>query len=92
VIDTVLHKERIGSRNLCNSIDDLPDGTFVTNDGVNAYLVWKKNLFLWTPGGYLKAKRTDVGFFPAKVLTPPSIVRSFAAGYPMTVHPSAFAP
>ena len=89
VIDAVLHGERLGSHQLSSSIDELPDGTFVTNDGVNAYLVLKRKLFLWTPGGYLKAEGTNLNF-PVNVLTSASVVRSLAAGYPVTIHPSAF--
>ncbi len=89
VMNVVLSKERLGSRNYCNSIHDLPDGSFVTNDDVEAYLVLKKELFLWTPGGYLNENRTKFNF-PARILTPASVVRSLAAGYPVTIHPSAF--
>src|SRR5512145_420522 len=42
-IDAVLHRERtaidVQQRRICYALDDLPDGTFVTDDEVNAYLV-----------------------------------------------------
>jgi len=88
VIDTVLHKERIGSRKLCYSIDKLPDGTFVTNDDVHAYLVLKNNLLLWTPGGYLRESVANIGS-PVRILTPASVVRTLLAGYPVAIHSSA---
>ena len=43
VIDAALHIERMATstppRTLCSSIDDLPDGTFITDDEQTAYLV-----------------------------------------------------
>ena len=88
VIDTVLHRERLGSSSLCGSIDELPDGAFVTNDTANAYLVLKKKIFLWTPGGYLKANTSKIEF-PVHVLTPSSVIESLKAGYPAAIHFSA---
>jgi hypothetical protein len=72
-----------------DSLADLPDGTFLTPDGQAAYLVLKGRLLLWTPGGYEPAPRSPRPF-PATVVTPASIVRMLAAGYPVSIHPSAF--
>ncbi len=91
-IDAILHQERIAPgaqpRKLCGSLDDLPDGIFVTNDEEHAYLVLKDNVLLWTPAGYER----QAGYaltYPARVLTPASVVRTLAAGYPVRLHPSA---
>jgi len=87
VIDTALHNERLGSRQYRESIDDIPDGTFITDNEKDAYLVLGKQLLLWTPAGYEHSKRHNVTF-PARILTPASIVRSLEAGYPVTIHPT----
>ncbi len=46
-LDAILHQERIAASSqahwFCNSIENLADGTFVTDDEQNAYLV-QKNL------------------------------------------------
>lgn len=88
VIDAVLHRERLGPKAICNSTDELPEGAFVTDNGVDAYLVLKKGLLRWTPAGYEPEKRPDINF-PVEVLTATSVVRTLAAGFPVTFHPSA---
>ena len=92
VIDAVLHHERtaidVEPRRLCHSIDDLPDGTFVTHDEQTAYLVLDQRLWQWKPDGYQRAAAGSVDA-PLRVLTPASIVRALAAGYPVNIHPSA---
>ncbi len=91
-IDAVLHQERmaagIPSRRFCNSAGSLPDGSFVTTDEKNAYLVWRKQLLLWNPAGYERPAKRAINF-PARVLTPASVVRALAKGYPVGIHPSA---
>ena len=89
-IDEILHGERIGMRKSCIFPDGLPDGTFLSDDGSTAYLVLKGELLRWTPGGYEMVNTAAINF-PAKILTPPSIVRALIAGYPVDIHPSAFA-
>ena len=89
-IDLVLHAERLDGRR--KRIDrtpyrSLPDGTYVTLDG-RAWLVWDDALFAWTDGGYGETRRRPRSG-DADVLTPRSIVRTFAGGYHPTVHPSA---
>jgi hypothetical protein len=86
-IDRHLHIERTGRRSVGRSINDLPDGAFVSENGRDAYLVWKKQLLLWTPGGYM-APMTKIAF-PITVLTPPSVVNTLNAGYPCGIHASA---
>jgi hypothetical protein len=82
-IDTVIHDERITpageKRTYTERLDTLPDGTFVAIDQT-VFLVKGDKLFPWNPDGY--------GFpvdRPADqvvtVLTPPSIVNAFCAGY-----------
>ena len=89
-IDGILHEERIGSGNFCFSLAGLPDGTVVTENGLTAYLVLERKLVRWTPGGYETARSLGINF-PITVLTPTSIVRALEAGYPVNIHPSAFA-
>jgi hypothetical protein len=92
VIDSVLHRERTAitaePRGLHHPIDDLPDGTFITNDEQTAYLVFDHQLLHWKPDGYQRAAE-DIVATPLRVLTPASIVRALSAGYPVNVHPSA---
>jgi len=96
VLDRFLHVERTASgakgrgvRGRCESVSGVPDGTFLTGDEQNAYLVLRGRLLLWTPAGYEPAPRR-LRLFPATVVTPPSVVRMLAAGYPVGIHPSAF--
>jgi hypothetical protein len=92
-LDEALHRERTATsgraRRPCDVLDTLPDGTFVTTDGETAYLVLGNRLLQWTPYGYehLPAR---VLRDPVRMLTPSSVVRTLAAGYPVGIHPSAF--
>ncbi len=92
VVDAVLHQERmvasVQSPRFCNSAGSLPDGSFVTDDEENAYLVLKKQLLRWGPAGYERPAKRAINF-PARVLTPASVVRTLAKGYPAGLHPSA---
>jgi hypothetical protein len=92
VMDAAIHQERTapkdhGNRS-CDSIEDMPDGVFVTDDDRTAYLILGGGLLRWTPGGY--ERPTSPLQFPMRVLTPASIVRTLAAGYSADIHPSAF--
>ena len=93
VIDTVLHRERTATsrdaERVYHTADNLPDGAFVTNDEKTAYLVLKNQLLCWSPAGYEDPPERSFRF-PARMLTPLSVVRAFAAGYPVSIHPSAF--
>ena len=73
----------------CDSIQDLPDGTFVTDDEQFAYLVLKNQLLRWHPAGYEHPPARTIRY-PVRLLTPGSVVRTLAAGYPVNVHASAF--
>jgi len=91
VLDAALHLERTADstvRGLCYSIEDLPDGAFISDDGQNAYLALKGQLLYWTPGGYEK-HGVHIVHYPARILTPASVVRTLLAGYPVGIHPSA---
>ncbi len=92
-LDAILHQERIVASNqahrYCNSIEDLPDGAFVTDDEQFSYLVLRNQLLRWSPAGYEQPPVSDIRY-PVRVLTPTSIVRTLAAGYPSNIHSSAF--
>ena len=91
-LDSALHGERLTPERTKRTFDvtlgSLPDGTFVTFDGVEAWLVLRGALRRWSFGGY-DASRTLDPRTPAQVLTPPSVVRAFDAGYRPSVHPAA---
>lgn len=91
-IDAALHAERLATgapqRIFCNSIDDLPDGVFISADEQTAYLVLNHQLLRWNPAGYEGAAQQAINY-PARVLTPASTVRALAAGYPVLIHASA---
>jgi hypothetical protein len=92
-LDTVLHQERIATSSqghrFCNSIENLPDGVFVTDDEQTAYLVLGNQLLRWSPAGYDHPPLRTISY-PVRVLTPASVVRTLAAGYPVDIHSSAF--
>ncbi len=87
-IDAVLHGERFASskrlHELPMKIEQLPDGAMV-QAGEDSFLIVKGRALLWSPSGYRKAKG---GIGDAKLLTPPSAVRAFAAGYRPVLHRS----
>jgi hypothetical protein len=93
-MDNQLHAERIApdrsKRTFSARIDQLPDGVFVTLEASSggAYLLWRRSLLAWSPGGYHKRlplpKKKEV-----LVLTPKSTVAVIRAGYVPEAHPSA---
>ncbi len=91
MIDAALHQERTATdpaaRHICASRDELPNGTFISDDERNAYLILNGQLLHWSPDGYERTVQSIR--FPARILTPTSIVRTLAAGYLVTFHPSA---
>jgi hypothetical protein len=91
VLDLAIHQERtatINGKRSRVSIEKMPDGVFVTDDEHNAYLVFARQLLRWSPAGY---ERPTVALqYPARVLTPASVVRALTAGYPAGIHASAF--
>jgi len=88
-IDAVLHRERLASAKklhpLPKPIEKLPDGTMV-QAGDDCFLIAGGKPLVWSPSSYRAVKRdlTDAG-----LLTAPSIVRAFAAGYRPVLHGSA---
>jgi hypothetical protein len=88
-IDAVLHRERFASSGrlhpLPAALENLPDGTMVQAGG-DSFLIAQGRALKWSPAGYAKAARVPVD---AMLLTPPSTVRAFKAGYRPLLHPSA---
>lgn len=88
-IDAVLHRERFASSKklhpLPTRIDELPDGTMVAA-GDDGFLIAQGRALKWSPAGYTKA---TFAADRAMLLTPPSTVRAFAAGYRPMLHPTA---
>lgn len=90
-IDAILHQERLTERREKRvyqaPLADLPNGTFITLDAA-AFLVWEKSLLRWSPAGYVEIQ-SKPGETVVNVLTPPSVVKTLAAGYVPEIHPSA---
>ncbi len=89
-IDRVLHDERLEGRRkrmLRAPFSSLPDGAYVAVDE-RAWLVWRGDLLAWSDTAYAE-RRPIPPRATAVVLTPPSVLALFAAGYPVAVHPSA---
>lgn len=82
-IDDILQKERIDSHKSKvtyeENIEKIPDGSFVLIDN-NPYLIYGKQLYLWTPFGYGKGMGLP-NTNRITVLTPKSVVKTFRAGY-----------
>jgi hypothetical protein len=89
-IDTVLHRERLerGKKRL-HALpmppQQLPDGAMI-QAGAESYLIKQGRVLLWSPGGYRRAQNDISG---AMLLTPPSTLRAFSAGYRPVLHESA---
>ena len=91
-MDAVLHRERLdkGKKRLHPlpmRLDDLPDGAMV-QEGAASFLIARGRAFRWSPGGYSK---TEAPLKQALLLTPPSTLRAFTAGYRVVLHPTASA-
>jgi hypothetical protein len=89
-IDAVLHRERLDGRKkrlhaLPTRLEKLPDGTMVAS-GETSYLIAGGKALQWSPAGY---RTTSGPINDAMLLTPPSTVRAFSAGYRPVLHPSA---
>lgn len=88
-MDATLHRERFASSKklhpLPMKVEKLPDGTMV-QDGGDSFLIAQGRALLWSPAGYTLAARA---LDHAMLLTPPSTLRAFAAGYRPLLHPSA---
>jgi hypothetical protein len=93
-IDDQLHSERLApsrERRLHEArYASLPDGAFVI-DGGRACLVSGSRLLVWSPAGYLAARKRPK-HAAAAVLTPPSLLALLSSGWAPLVplmHPSA---
>jgi hypothetical protein len=88
-IDAVLHRQRFASgrrlHRLPMPVERLPDGAIVQTGG-ESFLIVHGRALKWSPAGYSRAERLPDD---AMLLTPPSTVRAFAAGYRPVLHPSA---
>jgi hypothetical protein len=88
-IDAVLHRERFASAKrlhpLPSALEKLPDGTMV-RAGEESFVIAQGRVLKWSPAGY---RKVEGAIKDAKLLTPPSTVRAFAAGYRPMLHPSA---
>jgi hypothetical protein len=91
IIDLRLHNERLAGprakRTYRADLGDLPDGTYIVEDG-RAWLVLGKTLLAWSDVGYTE-RRARPAHREVDVLTPPSTVAVLTAGYRVAVHPSA---
>lgn len=88
-MDAVLHAERLdgrAQRTWHADVATLPDGTYVSVDGI-ARIVWHDQLVAWSDEGY-RDRQPRPAHRDVEVLTPPSIVAVFKAGYGTGVHPS----
>jgi hypothetical protein len=90
-MDAQLQQDRLegrsGKRTYQADITALPDGVFIVRDG-EPWLLWQSALHHWTPGGYDR-RQPRLGAEIVTVLTPAATVRTIAAGYAPTVHPTA---
>jgi hypothetical protein len=90
-MDDVLHAERLdagrGKRTYTERLSRLPTGVMVA-DAADACLVFDGALLPWAPEGY-GPPRSRSGAEELRVLTPRSIVRVVAHGYPVALHGSA---
>jgi hypothetical protein len=91
-IDAVLHRERLANRKkrlhqLDGPVEVLPDGAMVQAGG-ESYLILEARALRWSFAGYRAA---DVELVDAQLLTPPSTLNAFRAGYRPVLHVSAAA-
>jgi len=89
-IDPVLHRERLADGKkrlhpLPMRWEQLPDGAMVQGEA-QSYLIAGGRALLWSPAGYREAQGM---VNDARLLTPPSTLRAFIAGYKPVLHPSA---
>jgi hypothetical protein len=91
-MDAVLHAERVGPRRekvtVPARLAELPAGSMVADAEGRPFLVLPKALAPWQPGGYGPAVPRPEGD-EFRVLTPRSVVRALAHGYPVAIDPSA---
>jgi len=88
-IDAILHRERLeGSRKRLHvlplPVPQLPNGAML-RAGEESFLIAGGRVLQWSPAGY---SRTQGAITAAKLLTPPSTLRAFSAGYRPVLHKS----
>ena len=88
-LDEVLHQERTAEEPVMRATGELPDGVFI-EDQDKSFLVQAGQLWEWSFAGYQPA-RTIPADSIVPVLTPLSIVRTIAAGFQPSMHPSVYA-
>ncbi|MCE9560782.1 MAG: hypothetical protein K8U57_01880 [Planctomycetes bacterium] len=92
-IDEQLHAERLNAggeqMQFEAALDGLPDGVLVTLDAEpdRAFLVWREELFAWSPSGYRHRRPRPTGTM-VSVITPLSTVTAIRAGYVPAIHKS----
>jgi hypothetical protein len=89
-MDAALHRERLDRRKkrlhaLPMPLKELPDGAMVQH-AAESYLMLQGRPLLWSLAGY---RATHGAIEGALLLTPPSTLRAFSAGYQPVLHPSA---
>jgi hypothetical protein len=89
-MDAVLHQERLerGRKRLHPlpvPVTQLPDGAMVVR-GKESFVIVAERVLQWSMAGY---RKIDVAIDDALLLTPPSTLRAFGAGYRPVLHPSA---
>ena len=90
-MDAVLHAERLDRSKkrmhpLSMPMHELPDGAMVQANG-ESYLITGGKTLRWSFDGYQRAEVDG----SALLLTPPSTIRAFQAGYRPVLHPTAAA-
>ena len=96
-IDVVLHRERLEGRRkrlhpLPVPLLQLPDGAMV-QAGEQSLMIAKQKALVWSPAGYREPESASEPALKAAneramLLTPPSTLRAFAAGYEPVLHQS----
>ena len=91
-LDATLHAERLNpdrsKRTYSADAAELPRGVMAADTGGSPFLVLGDTWVPWTPAGYGPAVPLPAG--PVPVLTPPSVVRAIAVGFPVGVHVTAW--
>ncbi len=91
-MDRLLHDDRLDAsgekRTFVTKVSLLPPGTMAADPSGTPWLVLSNRLAMWAPSGYSrsipKPARGEL-----RVLTPCTVVRALALGYPVMIHPSA---
>jgi hypothetical protein len=89
-MDAVLHRERLeGGKKRLHALPmplrQLPDGAMVLA-GTESFLIARGSAWQWWPGGY---REVHNALADVMLLTPPSTLRAFGAGYRPVLHESA---